>query len=74
MLLPIEGCATGADESLRPAVQYNYLALHEWSDPSIFGSPEFKAAVQTPWAEKAMAYPTAIEARLFKLLRTWDRQ
>jgi hypothetical protein len=31
-----------------------YLALHEWENREAFGTPEFKAATNTPWRTRVV--------------------
>ncbi|KAI0692585.1 hypothetical protein C8T65DRAFT_72943 [Cerioporus squamosus] len=69
-----DGAAAGIDEDLKPKKVAKYLALHEFTDPSIVQAEEFKAALSTSWTQKVLGYTTMHEQRLFKLLRTWERK
>ena len=42
-----------------------YLTLHEISGTDLFGTPEYRAATDTPWRDRVMATVTASERRVF---------
>ncbi|RPD60483.1 hypothetical protein L226DRAFT_386838 [Lentinus tigrinus ALCF2SS1-7] len=69
-----DGGVSGNDESLKPKKVPKFLALHEWTDPSIVEAEEFKAALATPWTKKVTEYATVFDKRFFKLHKTWERQ
>lgn len=50
-----------------------YLAVHEWASLDAFESPEYKAAVSTPWTEKILGNVVARERRVMAFLRKWTR-
>ena len=50
-----------------------YLAVHEWASLDAFESPEFKAAVSTPWTDKILGNVIARERRVMSFLRKWER-
>ena len=68
--------ASGSDESLRPegGRPQRFLALHEWTSERVLEDDAFKAAIATPWAQKMFANASRVDARLFKLVRTWTRE
>ncbi|TFK80075.1 hypothetical protein K466DRAFT_395546 [Polyporus arcularius HHB13444] len=69
-----EGGVSGTDDSLKPKKVPKYLALHEWTDPSVVETEELKAALATPWTKKVAEYATVFDRRFFKLHRSWERK
>lgn len=50
-----------------------FLALHEIESPAVFATPQYQAAINTPWKERALGAVTRRERYLFKLYRTFPR-
>ncbi|KAF5392217.1 hypothetical protein D9757_001420 [Collybiopsis confluens] len=52
---------------------YKYLAVHDFSVGQYWETPEWKAAVSTPWREKVVKNVTGRELRHFELFREYKR-
>lgn len=50
-----------------------FLALHELESPAVFDTPQYQAATNTHWKERALGPVTRRERHLFKLYRTFPR-
>lgn len=46
---------------------YNYLAIHEWSHGTYRDTPEYAAALATPWFAKILKDGTVVNARCFAI-------
>ena len=66
----VTGTLPGATEPDRPPPKF--LALHDYASPDgPRDSPEFRAAISTPWRIKVHAYKTGDERRTFKVYKTF---
>ncbi|EPQ60384.1 hypothetical protein GLOTRDRAFT_108929 [Gloeophyllum trabeum ATCC 11539] len=60
----------GSKDSTAPP---KFLAVHELESDAAFQSEEYKAAGSTEWRARVMKSAVKQERRVFKFLRTWER-
>lgn len=63
----------GVDAEKQTKVPTKFLAVHEWADTAFEITPEYKAALSTPWRDRLFKDVVGTERRVFKFTRQWKR-
>ncbi|KAH9937318.1 uncharacterized protein B0H18DRAFT_1081543 [Fomitopsis serialis] len=69
----LKDCGQMGVEAQKDQKPPKYMAVHEWASMDSFKSPEYKAALATPWTEKVFANVVAKERRVMTFVRKWAR-
>ena len=72
MLLAVPGWRRSRRYRLASGDGPRYLSLHEIDSVAAFDTPEYKAAVSTPWRERIVGSAIGRERRVFSLHRSWS--
>jgi len=67
----IDSLKTSAGHDPIPNGAPKYVTVYEFENGDYIKTPEFEAAVSTPWANKVMTPDLVIEMRQWKLYRAW---
>ena len=71
MLLAVPGWRRSRRYRLASGDGPRYLSLHEIDSRAAFDTPEYKAAVSTPWRDRIVASAIGREKRVFELHRSF---
>ena len=71
MLLAVPGWRRSRRYRLASGDGPRYLSLHEIDSRAAFDTPEYKAAVSTPWRDRVVASAIGREKRVFELHRSF---
>jgi hypothetical protein len=71
MLLAVPGWRRARRYVLSSGTGPVYLSLHEIDSHTAFETPEYKAAISTPWRNRVVSVAIGRERRVFDLHRAW---
>jgi len=69
----LKDCGQMGVEAQKDQKPPKYMTVHEWASMDSFVSPEYKAALATPWTEKVFANVVARERRVMTFMKKWAR-